>query len=154
MWMRIHTLNPGELVVADKPYLITTVLGSCVSITVFSSERQIGIINHALLPNAPHDCAISEIFRYVDTSFNYILKKAEKLGIATDSLDIKLFGGANMMQSGVDGAIKVGANNIKTAVSLINKKGLQLQAKDVGGRYGRKVMFNTLTGEVLVKKLK
>lgn len=94
------------------------------------------------------------MFRYVDTSFDYILNKMKIMKLAMDDLDIKLFGGANMMQEGGKYAIGVGDKNIEAVLSLIKKNGLSLKARDVGGRYGRKVIFNTATGEVLVKKLK
>lgn len=147
-------LNPGELIVTELPHIVTTVLGSCISLTIFSSERQIGIMNHAILPAAPPNYPLSDLFRYVDTSFNYILNKIKSMKIPVDGLEIKLFGGANMMHEVSKYSIGVGDKNIEVVLSLIKKNGLFLKARDVGGRYGRRVIFNTTTGEVLVKKLK
>lgn len=152
--MRIYTLNPGELVSVESPQIITTVLGSCVSLTFFSVSRQIGIMNHAMLPRAPAFCQPEEVFRYVDTSLDYIMSKIEKLKLMPNEMEIKLFGGANMMQKGVKCVIGVGESNVAATMSLLKKYGLVLKSRDTGGGYGRRVMFNTATGEVLVKKLK
>src|SRR5512141_2905785 len=43
-------LKPGEVVVARDPMLISTVLGSCVAVTMFSPSRGIGAICQSPYP--------------------------------------------------------------------------------------------------------
>jgi chemotaxis protein CheD len=63
-----------------------------------------------------------------------------------------MFGGADMF--GVrDGSATVGRQNIDKAVELMAAVGLRLVASDVGGPRGRKIFFNTSTGEVLLRRL-
>jgi len=45
-------LKPGELYIGEKPTKVITVLGSCVSITLFSKRLNIGAICHGRCPNA------------------------------------------------------------------------------------------------------
>ncbi len=46
----VYYLRPGELHIADHPGIVTTVLGSCVSVTMFSRRREVGAICHGLMP--------------------------------------------------------------------------------------------------------
>ena len=45
-----HYLKPGEMHLAMEPTVISTLLGSCVSVTMFHPQRRIGAICHGLLP--------------------------------------------------------------------------------------------------------
>ncbi|MGA2108628.1 MAG: hypothetical protein ABSH25_13400 [Syntrophorhabdales bacterium] len=44
-------LKPGEIYVGEEPAEISTILGSCVSVTMFSKRVRVGAICHALLPS-------------------------------------------------------------------------------------------------------
>jgi chemotaxis receptor (MCP) glutamine deamidase CheD len=43
-------LKPGELYIGKEPAVVSNILGSCVSITMFSERLGAGGICHALLP--------------------------------------------------------------------------------------------------------
>ncbi len=45
----IH-LKAGEIYIAEKPTLVATVLGSCISVTMFNNRFKIGAICHGALP--------------------------------------------------------------------------------------------------------
>jgi chemotaxis protein CheD len=51
------------------------------------------------------------------------------------------------------GVISIGRQNIEMAEKILLSEGLTLKAKDVGGTGGRKILFYTGTGEVLLKRL-
>ena len=42
-------LHPGELFVAQEPTLITTILGSCVSVCLFCPKQKIGAMCHGVM---------------------------------------------------------------------------------------------------------
>ena len=44
-------LKPGELLICREPHEVTTVLGSCVSITMFNARLGLAAICHAMLPS-------------------------------------------------------------------------------------------------------
>lgn len=142
-------LRPGELYVADQPTIVTTILGSCVSITMFSRRLRLGAICHALLPEGPAE----EAFRYVDGSILHMLQRFTLLGVTCAQLEVKMFGGADLLPYPKSRLISVGRRNVEIAREVLNSEGLTLLAEDVGGRRGRKIIFHTHTGDIWLKRL-
>ena len=144
-------LKPGELIMSENPVMITTVLGSCVSVTMFHPRTGVAAICHGMLPNG----GTSENFKYVDSSLRYMVLYFRHLEISRKELQVKLFGGADMFNSGKPGVrnLTVGWQNISVASRCLKEYGLVPTAADVGGRKGRKLIFKTDTGVVYIKKL-
>ncbi len=61
------SLRPGQIHFAKEPAVVSTVLGSCVSVTMHCARLEIGAICHALFP-AGVPAEDVEPFRYVDRS--------------------------------------------------------------------------------------
>lgn len=152
-------LKPGEMHVAETPTLISTVLGSCVSVCLYSPEARIGAMCHCILPSQlqanlhrgnPHCC--------VDTCVNDMLEDlAQRHKVSPKQLKAKLFGGATVLQAaaaGVDDAATIGHRNIEAARQALREHDLPLVSECVGGEQGYKVFFNTETGEVLLRRVK
>ena len=145
-------LKPGELVTTHEPAIVTTILGSCVAVTMFSERLGVGSICHAMLPKNPPSND-SDTFRYVDSSILYMIEKFLLAGLRKDEIVVKLLGGADVLDR-IDGrAISVGQQNIRQALEIIRREGLNLAACDVGGQFGRKVVFYAHTGRVLLRKV-
>ena len=144
-------LKPGELIMSEKPVMITTVLGSCISVTMFHSGTGAAAICHGMLPNG----GTSESFKYVDQVLRYMVLYFHHLDISRKELQVKIFGGADMFNSGKPGIrnLTVGWQNISVASRYLKECGLVPTASDVGGQMGRKLIFNTDTGVVYIKKL-
>ncbi len=148
--IRIY-LKPGKLYVADCPTIVTTLLGSCLSVTMFSPRHRIGAMCHAILPNEKGFCWDP---RYVDSSIMIMLKNFARLSIKPSSLLIKMFGGADIDTSEDGGkALSVGSRNIAAALRVIKERNLTLAASDVGGVKGRKIRFHSHTGEVYLQRV-
>lgn len=144
-------LKPGELHVAERPTLVTTLLGSCISVTMFSAGHRIGAISHALLPG---DGRCGGDLRYVDRSILAMLERLARLSVNRSELEVKLFGGADCISRGNGGdGIMVGVRNIEAALRTLREQGLKLAASDLGGIDGRKIVFHSHTGEVFLKRL-
>ena len=145
-------LKPGEVVVVRKPVLISTVLGSCVSVTMFSPDRKFGAICHATLPDSAGN---SDDLRYVDTALNHIYLRAVECG-AGSNLVVKLFGGARMLNVGnveMTG-FTVGEQNVARALEVISSWGLTVASVDTGGFVGRKLYFCTRNGDVYLRRMR
>lgn len=142
-------LRPGEVFLSDKPTVVTTVLGSCVSVTMFAERLRVGAICHALLPEG----SVDEAFRYVDGSIYYMLAQLKTLGISRRELEVKMFGGADMLTINGNASVKVGSRNIQVAKEVLKAEGLTLVKEDVGGVVGRKILFHSHTGDVWLKRL-
>ncbi|EPR44138.1 CheD, deamidase, stimulates methylation of MCP protein [Desulfovibrio sp. X2] len=146
-------LSVGEGGLYDTPCFVRTVLGSCVSVTFHARSRQIGGIFHALLPEARDHCKPGEPlnhYRFVDTAIAAVLEQLASCGCHRRHLEAKVFGGAGIMPGkGFD----VGRRNVSTALAVLEHHGLRVAASSVGGRFGRKLLFRSDTGEVFVKQI-
>ena len=146
-------LKPGDIYVGKAPAEVSTVLGSCVSITMFSERLKLGAICHALLPSG-HTSRDRDKFHYVDSSILSMLSMFEKMGVKSGELEIKLLGGGDMFERISGNTISVGTKNIETALQVLKNNNLELTGSDVGGTMGRKIYFCTRTGKVLIKRIR
>jgi chemotaxis protein CheD len=92
-------------------------------------------------------------FRYVDTSLDAMLQEFRTRGVPADRLDIKLFGGANVLST-LSKENAIGSLNWQQAKRSMEKLSLELTAHDIGGETGRRLVFETVSGNVLVKRLR
>lgn len=145
-------LKPGEVLVTRRPVLVSTVLGSCVAITMFSASRGLGAICHAMLPENSERC---NDLRYVDNALRYMCEKIATYGSGSD-LVVKLFGGARVINPGerASGRKTVGDQNVARAEATLAALGFDVVARDTGGLQGRKLYFCTRSGDVFMRRLR
>ena len=136
---------------ARTPVLVSTVLGSCVAVTMYSPFRGVGAICHAMLPDNGER---ENDLRYVDTALQHIYDKIVEYGAGNDVV-VKLFGGAQVLDVGESSPEKstVGDQNIARAETLLASLGLTIAARDTGGIRGRKLFFCTRDGGVYVRRI-
>ncbi|BBO68971.1 putative chemoreceptor glutamine deamidase CheD 2 [Desulfosarcina alkanivorans] len=152
-------LNSAELCFAQRPARVTTVLGSCITVTLFHPTTRTAAICHALLPRGKQKSGCGEEsgkpFKYVDEVIPIMVARMRRYGIQPRQLEAKLFGGADMFPAGQKHQfqIPVGRQNIEAAMQAIASEGLHLKVAEVGGKYGRKLFFYTHTGVVMVKPI-
>jgi chemotaxis protein CheD len=82
-----------------------------------------------------------------------MIRQLQGQGVAVTELEVKLFGGADMMMAGLATHQRVGRSNVQMAKTLLAKMGITLKSSDTGGTVGRKLIFNTATGDVWIKRL-
>lgn len=134
------------------PTLVQTVLGSCVSVTMFAPHRCWGGIFHALLPRRTDfpGRQPGDHFRYVDSAIWFLLHEFAKVGVSPQQLECKVFGGASPLSQRVESS--AGQRNVDVALEVLAEAGLQVAASSMGGNHGRKLFFRTDTGLVLQKR--
>jgi chemotaxis protein CheD len=152
-------LRPGEIYFTDQPSVVITVLGSCVSVILFHRHLGLSSICHGSLPRCRNKRACSgaccESAKFVECSLRTMVDRFKQSGVALCELEARIYGGACMFSARphAKGAISVGKQNITTAQKLIDREGLKVVSSDTGGEQGRKIVFNTATGEVMLKRL-
>ena len=62
-----------------------------------------------------------------------------------------VFGGASMWAR-TEGALAVGERNVELAFNILEEEKIKVVSKDVWGEMGRKVIFDTKTGSVLLRR--
>ncbi|ABK43222.1 CheD [Magnetococcus marinus MC-1] len=152
-------LAPGELYIGFHPAKVRTILGSCVSVTLFhKGPRPMGAICHARLPHCEHPLAPAILIRdgdshYMDSALTFMIRLFREMGCRDENIEVKLFGGANMFNRDTDrNMMTVGLRNIQTAMEIINREHLHLISSDVGGNKSRSLLFDTHSGEVLLRR--
>ena len=145
-----HYLYPGSIFVHSEPHLVTTILGSCVAVCLWDSAAKIGGINHYLLPLWNGEGLPTP--KYGNIAITRLIEKILVLpGCQRGHLVAKIFGGASLWGKG-GGILAVGERNCELARDLLQKHNIPIKASDLGGRVGRKLVFNTLDGSVLVRR--
>jgi chemotaxis protein CheD len=153
-------LGPAELFLDSAPMMVTTVLGSCVAVTFFHRLSGLASICHALQPFCPQRAACSgpcrEQNRFVECVVAEMARKFAAAGIRRSAVEVKLFGGAAIIGAltGVSSRLMpVGRQNAEAAIGAISANGFSLTVANLGGCYGRKIVFNTVSGQVFLKKI-
>ena len=136
--MSEYFLKPGFIYHTSNQNSILTVLGSSVAITMYDRGARRGGMNHFFNPNFDESATP--------------LRMMTKQGSALESIEAQIFGGAS--RDGDDEEMKmIGSNNVDAAMQLLDFYGIRVIGSDVGGKQGRKIIFNVYTGEVIIAKV-
>ena len=145
-----YFLKPGFIFFAANPTMIMTVLGSSVAISLHDRRNQIGGMNHFVHPQLNEGDDPTALFAAPAT--HKLVRLFLDRGYNTDGPEAHLFGGAAPEGADMD-QIAVGLRNLKEAETLLNYYNIPVVGRDVGGTWGRKIAFNTGTGEIIIAKV-
>lgn len=149
---------PGEYYVTTHEEIIVTVLGSCVSACIRDPVLRIGGMNHFMLPaSADKEARIraslnSEATRYGNFAMEQLINDILKHGGRRENLEVKVFGGGQVIRHMTQADI--GGRNIAFVKEYLATEGFKLDAQDLGDIYPRKIVYDPMSGKVLVKKLR
>jgi chemotaxis protein CheD len=148
---------PGEYYVTRNDEAVATVLGSCVSACVRDPDRNLGGMNHFMLPEdatvGPNnwlDPAVGLATRYGSYAMESLINDLLKLGASRERLEIKLFGGGRILSGMTD----VGGRNVEFVRNYMQIEGYRVSAEDLGGQQPRKVVYFPASGRVRMRKLR
>ncbi len=141
-------LAPAHVFVERQSTLVSTVVGSNVAVCLWDRELKIGGMNNFQFPNSKQTGKISVIYGNVATLL--LVKMMIGEGAQTGNIEAQLFGGGIPPWNQNS---KIGTENIKIARSVLRRKGIRIVSEDVGGSRGRKIVFDTHSGQVAVLKV-
>ncbi len=149
-------LCPGDLHFGHGYTRIHTLLGSCIAITLWHPERQIGGMCHYLLPFRGTHGKLSS-GHYGDEVIDLFVKRAKQEKTRPQEYEVKVFGGGNMLQLArrhphTTDRGNVSRRNIDTGIRLLNEHGFRVSATDVGGTFHRKVLLELWSGDVWLQR--
>jgi chemotaxis protein CheD len=147
-------LHPGEWHFGHRDTLIRTLLGSCVSITLWHPQEKVGGMCHYLLAQRKEHPHGSFSGRYADEALLLLLHELLATGLPLKEFRVKLIGGASVLPSFEKKLPMhdVPARNIDAARTLARQLGLNISAEDLGGNSARIVLFDIDTGDVWVRQ--
>jgi chemotaxis protein CheD len=136
----------GQAVLAREPVRLTTILGSCVAVTLYSPVRRLGMLSHVVLPQSKD--SLSNPAKFADTAVPYMLSTLKRQGVEPRELTAKFVGGACMFGNGL--CAQIGESNVQAVVRALEAAGLRIAARDVNGTAGRRISFDLATGCITV----
>lgn len=147
-------VEPGGCCTTADEVVISTVLGSCVSVCLRDEQAHVAGMNHFMLPAPASGKTLfyTEAGRYGVNAMELLINGLLKLGARRERLSAKVFGGANVLEA-FERAARLPRSNIELARRFLNEERIRVVSEDTGGRLGRKLLFHTGSGEVYIRKL-
>jgi chemotaxis protein CheD len=150
-------LRPGEQAVGDARHRLRTLLGSCVSITLWQPQRQVGAMSHFLLPlrQRPSVPGRQDALdaRYGEEALALMVQGLARHGIDARHCVARIFGGGDMFpaqprapRAGRSG--HVGRRNGEAARALLQALGVPVASESLFGVGHRRIEFDIASGEV------
>jgi chemotaxis protein CheD len=147
---RLRYLLPGDVAVCTEPTVISTVLGSCVSVCLYDQRRRTGGMNHFVLPRSAGDRAASA--RVAPFAMQALLDRMTRYGSQSANLVALLYGGACVLRSSNPGPNHLGMQNVRAALDFLSESRIPVIRQDAGGQRGRQVRFHTESGDAFVRQ--
>ena len=161
----ILTIFAGECYVSSSNEVISTVLGSCISVCLSDARNGIGGMNHFMLPqnnsnpsgsNGKSNLSKNELtensMRYGITAMEVLIAEMQKKGAERKNLRAKIFGGGNVLSRNLDTA-SVGDKNIGFARAFLKMEEIPIEKENVGDTFGRKIFFLSGQNRIFVKRV-
>jgi len=140
-----HFLYPAALYANKTPTLVSTILGSCISVCFWDPGLKIGGINHFMLPFWNGQGLASP--KYGNIAIDRLMEKMISMGSNPKNLRAKVFGGGEVIETNIK-QFHIGDRNTQVAMEVLEELKIPIISQSVGGKLGRKIQFNTETGEV------
>ncbi len=141
-------LGQGELYFGGAPGTITTLLGSCVAVTLWHPRLHIGGMCHVVVPQKLKQTCD---FRYPCCVVEQFNKDVAQYGTRPGEYKVGIYGGGNMFPDiQTDRKLLVGLRNIESMQDLMEASGFKVSEFHVGGNSYRRVSLRLENGEVIV----
>ena len=157
-------LQPGEYCVGGAAYRIRTVLGSCVSVTLWDPVSRAGAMSHFLLATrGVRSRRVDDVrgldlraldARYGDEALRLMLHDLAQRKVAPTACRAKIFGGGNMFpHENACGTPAIGRRNGEAARDLLQAHGIKIVSESLFGDGHRQIAFDVETGHVWARQV-
>jgi chemotaxis protein CheD len=131
----VHVIQGDHAVSDDPAVVLTTILGSCVAACMYDPMAGVGGMNHFLLPGDSE--AGVESMKYGVNAMELLINGLLQRGAMRHRLEVKLFGGAHVVQNLGD----IGQKNAEFARAFMSAEGLRCVNESLGGANARRIRF-------------
>ena len=139
-------LLPGEYLVSKQPHIISTLLGSCVSVCLYHPQHHFGGMNHYMLTASPAGVRSG---KYGDYAIQVLLQFMERACGSLAGVEAMIFGGANVVGN-IGSGEQIGERNIALAREMMRKNGIRVTREQVGGNAGLKLHYQNWDNKIQV----
>ena len=141
-------LEPGYMFCLKKPGTLHAVVGACVVVCLWDIRLRFGGMNHFLYPST-HDPAQATP-KYGNVATLGLIRLMEQAGCRKEDMVAQILGGAAPRNREDH---DLGIRNATAAREVLRRKGIFVGSEDIGGTMGRKIVFDTATGHVMILKV-
>ena len=145
-------LQPGEFFVGDASFRVRTLLGSCVSITLWNARHRVGAMSHFLLPYRLGSAKKELEGRYGEDALMLMLGELDGMGVRARDCKAKIFGGGNMFPGHARGGPTIGKKNGEAARSLLARHAIPVVSESLFGNGHRQIIFDIGSGDVWARQ--
>ncbi len=140
----------GSLLVGRAPERFRALgVGSCVAVSLWDPDQQLGGLAHVPLPRCGVEGGPPSSF--VDAALGQLRSLLVGAGAREDALEAKAAGGASLLRSAAPSqSTPIGLQNVEALYQILEALGIPLVASDLGGESARSVTFDTASGAVEV----
>ena len=149
-------LQPGEFFVGDASHRIRTLLGSCVSVTLWAPRQHVGAMSHFLLARRGRALRGGECQdgRYGDEALELMLSQLLRRGVRAADCQAKIFGGGEMFPGQPARTIGIGRRNGEAARELLQQQGIEVVSESLFGAGHRQIVFDVGNGHVWARQIR
>lgn len=137
---------PGGIVLVRDGTTLVAVAGPGVAVCFWNESSEVACLAHFAEP-AIYDPSRATA-RYGNVSLPTAISLIREV-VGGSDLEAQIFGGAFQDEDGRSGA----EANIEMARRILSAKGVRIVSEDVGGKKGRKIVFQGSSGHVAVVKV-
>ena len=151
-------VQPGETHLVTQPAMLRTVLGSCVGVAFLVPRLGVAALSHPMMPKCPpaqrSELNVKAGRRYVDFAIRDVARQLDGMGVKRGEVVVKLFGGNDVLAVSADDPRQtIGRQNSEAALRVLAEEGFAVSASSLGGPVGVHIIFDTASGEVLLRRL-
>jgi len=144
-----YFLEPGYIYFSKTPSAVRAVVGSCVAVCLWDRALRYGGMSHFLRPRPREgEPATPQVGT---AALAALVRMMDDAGCSRTDLVAQIAGGASP-RDGKPGE-NIGTENAQVARAFLSRKGIDLASEDTGGTMGRKLIFDTATGQLAVLKV-
>ncbi len=139
-------IQPGQLAFSRDPSLICSVCGNGVLVVLRDRIKKVGGMAHCVFYKRERNANPSNY--HVDNAIYSLLRSLSSVNAVKHHLEAQLYGGGTYLGRNEKRAGKV-VNRVK---KILKRLDIKIISEDIGGSLGRKIFFNTNSGETIVFK--
>ncbi|MBF0349532.1 MAG: chemotaxis protein CheD [SAR324 cluster bacterium] len=143
-------LKPGYGYIPETPETLFAVVGSGIVVTLYDSRVRLGGMTYYCFPcREPEKPSTSY---YAAPAIISLIQEMLSLGACREDIEAQIFGGACNPEHELYQA-DIHEQNARIGMEILDKQNISVTSQEVGGKRGRKIGFNTGTGETAVIKI-
>jgi chemotaxis protein CheD len=129
-------ISVSDMLISSDPsvVIVTCGLGSCLGVAAYDPVACVGGLMHVMLPKSATnpEKAKTNPYMFVDTAFPNFIDALQAAGASPKRCKLKVAGGASV-QSSVGDYFQIGLKNYIMMRKMFWKRGLLIDAEDIGG---------------------